>query len=51
MVIESDDPDLSCSALQMHATELALCTYSVLVAYGENIDVDKEETAIDMRWS
>jgi uncharacterized OsmC-like protein len=43
---------LSYSALQMHATALALCTtYSVLVAYGENIGIDTQEMVIGMRWS
>ena len=39
------------SALQMFATSLALCTGSVLVGYGEQIDAPTDELAVRIRWS
>lgn len=38
------------SALQMFATSLALCTYSVLAEYGDTIDTDTGELSIRVRW-
>jgi uncharacterized OsmC-like protein len=43
--------DQQYSALQMFATAMALCTYSVLFGYGENIDTDVERIRIRIRWA
>ncbi len=49
--IEPADPQAHFSALQMFATSLALCTYSVLAAYGEHIAVDAAGLRMRLRWS
>jgi uncharacterized OsmC-like protein len=49
--IESTAPDTHYSALQMFATSLALCTYSVLASYAEQIDVSSDNVAVHMAWS
>jgi len=51
MDIAPASPELSFSALQMFATSLALCTYSVLVGYGETIDTDTTDLRIRIRWA
>lgn len=51
MTVESHDPEAAFSALQMFATSMALCTFSVLFSYAETIGVDPEPIAIRMRWS
>lgn len=48
--IESNDPEAHYSALQMFATSLALCTYSVLASYAEQIDVKADKLAVHMQW-
>lgn len=50
MVVDSHDPDASYSALQMFATSLGLCSFSMLYGYGENIAVDPAPIAIRVRW-
>lgn len=49
--IEPRDPDTHCSALQMFATSLALCTCSVLTRYAEQIGVDSNDLAMHIQWS
>lgn len=51
MTVESHDPEAAFSALQMFATSLALCSFSVLFSYGETIGVDSAPMRIRMRWS
>ncbi len=48
--VESEAEDVHYSALQMFATSLALCTASVLAAYGENLEVSIEGLAVRVRW-
>lgn len=43
-------PEQQYSALQMFATAMALCTYSVLVGYGEAIDAGTDLIRIRIRW-
>lgn len=38
------------SALQMFATSFALCTASVLMGYGEQLDVGTDELRVQMTW-
>jgi uncharacterized OsmC-like protein len=51
MTVESHDPDAAYSALQMFATSLALCSFSVLYAYAETIGVQPDDIGIRVRWS
>ena len=48
--IQPEDPEAHYSAMQMFATSLALCTYSILASYGEQIDVPEENMVIRVRW-
>lgn len=48
--IESRDPEAHYSAMQMFATSLALCTYSVLASYAEQIQVKADNLAVHMQW-
>ena len=48
--IITDDPETHYSALQMFATSLALCTYSVLISYAEQIDTATHRLSIRVRW-
>jgi len=48
--IESRNPEAHFAALQMFATSLALCTYSMLDSYGEQIDITGEAIRIRVRW-
>lgn len=49
--IEPLDPHANYSALQMFATSLALCTYSVLAGYAEQIDTGAQDISVRVRWS
>lgn len=51
MTVDAHDPEAAFSALQMLATSMALCTFSVLYAYGETIGVDPAPIHIRVRWS
>ena len=51
MEVEATDEQAHFSALQMFATSLGLCTYSMLVSYGETISVSADELRIRVRWS
>ena len=44
------NPEAEYSAMQMFATSLGLCTYSVLYGYAENIDADPDDMSIRIRW-
>lgn len=48
--VESADPRAHYSALQMFATSMALCTYSVLVAYSEQINADTHSMVVRIQW-
>ncbi|MEW6611153.1 MAG: OsmC family protein [Pseudomonadota bacterium] len=48
--VVAENPDVHYGAMQMFATALALCTYSVLVSYAEQIGTDTEALAIRVRW-
>ncbi len=49
--IEPEHPELHYSALQMFATSLALCTYSMLASYGEIIGTNVEGMSMRICWS
>ena len=49
--IESVNSQAHYSALQMFATSIALCTYSVLAGYGEQINSPTKNIVIRIRWS
>ena len=49
--IETKNTDAHYSALQMFATSLALCTYSVLASYAEQINVSSDKIAVHLQWS
>ncbi|MFA5530301.1 MAG: OsmC family protein [Thiohalomonadaceae bacterium] len=51
MTVESHDPEAVFSALQMFATSLALCSFSVLYSYAETIGVEPASIGIRIRWS
>jgi uncharacterized OsmC-like protein len=51
MVVESRDPDAAYSALQMFATSVALCSFSMLYSYGDNFGADAEEIRLRVRWA
>lgn len=48
--VVAEAPGVHYGAMQMFATSLALCTYSVLVSYAEQIGTDIEALAIRIRW-
>jgi uncharacterized OsmC-like protein len=48
--IEAHDPDAHFSALQMFATSMGLCTFSVLAGYAEQSDTPTENLSVRMRW-
>jgi uncharacterized OsmC-like protein len=49
--IEAQDPDAHFSAIQMFATAMGLCTYSVLADYAAQSDTPTENLSVRMRWS
>lgn len=49
--IDSHDPEAHFSAMQMFATSMGLCTYSVLAGYAEMDDIDTAQLSVRMRWS
>jgi len=51
MVVETRDPEAAYSALQMFATSLALCTFSMLYAYSDNVGANPAPIALRVRWS
>ncbi len=48
--IVSEDPTAHYSAMQMFGTSMALCTWSVLASYGEQVDVDTADLTVRIRW-
>ena len=48
--IEQQDPEAHYSAMQMFATAMGLCTYSVLAGYAEQSDTPTEQLSVRMRW-
>ena len=49
--IESDDPTVPFSSLQMFVAAVGLCTFSVLASYAEQIDAPPDTMTIRLRWS
>ena len=49
--IEQHDPEAHYSAMQMFATAMGLCTYSVLAGYAEQSNTPTEKLRVRMRWS
>lgn len=50
MQIESGSDDAHFSAMEMFSTSFAMCTASVMAAYGEQIDASTEDLSVHMRW-
>lgn len=48
--VDAQDPEAHFSALQMFATAMAVCTYSVLAAYAEQIEASTEGLAMHLSW-
>ncbi|WP_303906174.1 OsmC family protein [Thiohalomonas denitrificans] len=48
--VDMQDPEAQFSALQLFATSLGLCTFSVLAAYGAHLAVDPAGIRIRLRW-
>lgn len=48
--IESEDPHFHYSALQMFATSLAICTYSILTSYAEQVDTSTDNLFMYIKW-
>ncbi|MDA8093631.1 MAG: OsmC family protein [Betaproteobacteria bacterium] len=48
--IVTEDSETAFGALQMFGASLALCTFSVLVAYGEQIHAGLEGSSVRVRW-
>ncbi|MFO7593231.1 MAG: OsmC family protein [Pseudomonadota bacterium] len=49
--IEQLDPEAHYSAMQMFATAMGLCTYSVLAGYAELLDTPTEQLSLRMHWN
>lgn len=49
--VEPADPQLQYSALQMFATSLAVCTYSILTAYGEQANASTDNLSMSIKWN
>ncbi|SCZ52357.1 OsmC family protein [Thiohalomonas denitrificans] len=48
--VEPTDPEAPFSALQLFATSLGLCTFSVLTAYAAHLQVDPAGIRIRLQW-
>lgn len=48
--IEPQDPEAHYSAMQMFATAMGLCTYSVLASYADQHDTPTDQMSLRMRW-
>lgn len=48
--VEPRDPSLVFSAMEMFAVSMALCTFSVLASYAEQIDADTKDVVVGIRW-
>lgn len=49
--VESEDPAVAFSAIQMFATSLALCSFSVLYSYAEQLQTPADALRIRVRWA
>lgn len=48
--IEPQDPEAHYSAMQMFATAMGLCTYSVLASFADQDDTPTDQISLRMRW-
>ncbi len=48
--IQQHNPDAHYSAMQMFATAMGLCTYSVLAGYAEQHATPTEQISLRLRW-
>ena len=48
--IEQQDPEAHFSAIQMFATAMGVCTYSVLADYADQHDTATKQMSLRMRW-
>ena len=51
MTIEADSPDQLYSPFHMLASSMAFCTYSVLVSWASNAQLESGDIAIEVRWT
>ena len=49
--ISSSDPELHYGAIEMFVSSLAMCTFSVLAAYGERVEVGVDALSIGLKWT
>ena len=49
--ISGNDDKLYYGAMEMYVSSLAMCTYSVLAAYGERVEVDVEGLTVRLKWT
>jgi len=49
--VDLSSPEFQYSALQMFATSLAICTYSILTSYGEQLNTSTENLRMSVQWS
>ena len=50
LAIDSATQEAHFSALEMFATSLALCSGSVLVSYGQHLDIPEHDLALRVMW-
>jgi uncharacterized OsmC-like protein len=48
--VHAHDPEVQFGALEMFATSLGLCTFSVVAGYGIQLGVDPSDVTIRLRW-
>jgi uncharacterized OsmC-like protein len=48
--IHPEQPEYEYSALQMFATSLAICTFSILASYGDQMDVTADDIYMTVNW-
>ena len=51
MTIEADSPDQLYSPFHMFGSSVAFCTYSVLVSWASNAQIEFGDIAIEVRWT
>jgi uncharacterized OsmC-like protein len=50
MIVETLDPEAAYSALQMFATSIALCSFSMLYGYAATVGANPADIALRVRW-
>ena len=49
--IVADDPALHFGSMQMFASSIAMCTFSVLASYGRRFDAESDDITIGLTWA